>query len=768
MNESGELNLPRFEIYIRELAKYDYERFENETGSVKRFDKSRPSKANRSELDKDQVATNTGFSLQIMEALKISAPITPVKESAAEPDSNGQLIDTYIANERKSSNLSSSSSPSSDANRPVFPDADDDEGPSSGSEHLSDGDEEKKVPSTINTPHITTSENAENQFFIEAQFREHKNEYYREKMRTHVMSNEQLQIYVQQYIEALQWILKYYYQGCPSWSWFYPNHYAPYLSDLTNFKHLQFVFQRGTPFKPFEQLLGVLPPTSRYLLPAALQPLMIDVESPLLHFYPEDFQLDQNEKKQDWESVVLLPFIDEQLLLTSIQKYYANLDAADRMRNQYSPSFCFQFTPQVQPVSGKLGENPYFPPLKETQAKSTEYPMDFYRPEGLRFRHGRFDEKSMKYFPKFPILNVLPYKFDFKKGVVDLFESRSKSTTVVLSLTYRPDTDCIAYNEKWTPKDSDNSQPFQITNRQGLIERYLGKRVFVNWPHFDYGVVCAISDFRCFYTWSNIPGGSHFSFRPLIVDDHQDQRQTNQAPIYVSRFPFEVAEDHSKPATIKTYTLDAGQVQMEYTKAININRRYENQQGVMIGSIPILLYVCPLIGYRSKCSNTSEKCQTTMCFSNQAFAYPLQTTLTSIANYRHDLYSFPQTIEDYFRKNEPVFALQMPYYSCLGYVQQIVKDAQGKAMVECRMEPSDVTNQPDLHQAANRLTRLQLNYWTAQQVAEYLQTMPSVISKITGAIIVTTGTGRRENVTRINVGLSWKANKPLKQVKKRV
>ncbi|CAF4417301.1 unnamed protein product, partial [Rotaria magnacalcarata] len=65
----------------------------------------------------------------------------------------------------------------------------------------------------------------------------------------------------------------------------------------------------------------VLPPTSCSLLPTILQPLMTDRGSPLLNFYPEHFKLDQNEKKRDWESVVLLPFIDEELLLNTITKY---------------------------------------------------------------------------------------------------------------------------------------------------------------------------------------------------------------------------------------------------------------------------------------------------------------------------------------------------------------------------------------------------------------------------------------------------------------
>jgi hypothetical protein len=510
--------------------------------------------------------------------------------------------------------------------------------------------------------------------------------------------------------------------------------------------------------------LGVLPPTSRYLLPTALQSLMIDANSPLLDFYPENFQIDQNEKKQDWEAIVLLPFIDEQLLLVSIQQSYANLTVDEQMRNQYASSVCYQYTPTLQTVNSTIGNNPYFPPLKQTHAKAIEFPMDYYRPNSLSIKYGRFNDNKMTLFPKFPALNVLTYKFDFKKGVVDLFESRSKSTTLVLNLTHRSDTDLITYNDKWNPKDSNNSQAFQITNGTRLIERYLGTRIFVNWPHLEDGIVCAISDFRHLHTWSNIPGGSNFSFRPTNNDDYQDNRQWAQTPIYVSRFPFEISDENSKNVTCKSYPFDATQSQTEYTKAININRRYENRQGISIGPIPILLYVCPLIGYRTKCSGTSDKCFTSMCFSNQAFAYPLQTCVVSLPNYRYDIYTLPKTVQEYLRPNDPVYGIQMPYYSFMGHVQQVTKDNQGKLMVECRLEQADAANQPDIHQLSSRLTRFQLNYWTAQQVADYLRTMPSVISKITGTIIITTGAGRRDNTNRINVGFSWKANKPLKQV----
>lgn len=248
MNECGELNLSRFEIYLAELSKYDYDRFEKENDSVRQLHKINPSKPIKSELDKDQLP-NQGFSVAILEKLMISAP----KKEPGESDTNGQMIDTFIANERQPSNLSSSSS-SEEIPPPVYRDADDDN-PSSDSDRISDNDEEKKkflrLQSTNNN-----NNNANDKSRIQSEFRQHKIQYYREKMRNDIITNEQLQLYVQQYIEAIQWILKYYYQGCSSWSWFYPHHYAPYLSDLVNFKHLKFPFQRGTPFKPFEQLLG--------------------------------------------------------------------------------------------------------------------------------------------------------------------------------------------------------------------------------------------------------------------------------------------------------------------------------------------------------------------------------------------------------------------------------------------------------------------------------------------------------------------------------
>lgn len=134
-----------------------------------------------------------------------------------------------------------------------------------------------------------------------------------------------------QYVRGLCWVLRYYYQGCASWNWYFPYHYAPFASDFINITGLSTAFEKNTkPFNPLEQLMGVFPAASSSHVPSPWATLMSDPDSEIIDFYPIDFKIDLNGKKFAWQGVALLPFVDEKRLIKALQPYYTKLTPEER------------------------------------------------------------------------------------------------------------------------------------------------------------------------------------------------------------------------------------------------------------------------------------------------------------------------------------------------------------------------------------------------------------------------------------------------------
>ncbi|XP_075059938.1 5'-3' exoribonuclease 2 isoform X2 [Mixophyes fleayi] len=169
-----------------------------------------------------------------------------------------------------------------------------------------------------------------------------KQRYYKNKFDVDSSDEKFRRKVVKSYVEGLCWVLRYYYQGCASWNWFFPFHYAPFASDFENITELFSEFEIDTkPFKPLEQLMGVFPAASGNFLPLTWRRLMTDSDSSIIDFYPDDFAIDLNGKKFAWQGVALLPFVDERRLRAALEEVYPDLTPDEMRRNSLGGDHLF-------------------------------------------------------------------------------------------------------------------------------------------------------------------------------------------------------------------------------------------------------------------------------------------------------------------------------------------------------------------------------------------------------------------------------------------
>ena len=113
------------------------------------------------------------------------------------------------------------------------------------------------------------------------------------------------------YLEGLEWTMKYYTSGCADWRWYYKYNYPPLLSDLIHFVpyfDTEFVsLKPANPVSPLVQLSYVLPHASLSLLP---EPLFQRLSKDHDDWYPDDCEFVWAFCKYFWESHVQLPEIE--------------------------------------------------------------------------------------------------------------------------------------------------------------------------------------------------------------------------------------------------------------------------------------------------------------------------------------------------------------------------------------------------------------------------------------------------------------------------
>ncbi|KAJ3094724.1 hypothetical protein HDU97_007642, partial [Phlyctochytrium planicorne] len=462
INTEGHLNLERLEELLKHIAEMEREQFLELRADLNYVDEKRKPRAN----DFLPTEKKSNFNMPLRDKKFIMAL---AKELGV---SYGIISDPDESESAKEQNLN------------LWWDSDDDQSDEeSNMARMRVIKRYDKVP-IVDEDALAVSMAEEAKQKFEAEFSQWKRDYYKEKLEFDpYLHPAKLSEVVFKYVEGLQWVLFYYYRGVPSWGWFYPFHYAPKITDLVDLKRFHPIeFEIGTPFLPFYQLMGVLPAASKSLIPSALRDLMTDPNSPIADFYPLDFELDLNGKKQDWEAVVKIPFIDEHRLVQTLKAREAILTSDEKKRNSFNRAILFEKVSGMNPYIYPSSLPGRFPDIAACLAKLTFVDITSPKNPNCGIMPGSFRGRQLR--AGFPSLQTLPHTATLGFHGVNVFNSESSRESVVISISNQHEGKSI----------------------DGLALNMIGKRVFVGWPFLQESIICSVIDELFAYSVSENAG----------------------------------------------------------------------------------------------------------------------------------------------------------------------------------------------------------------------------------------------------------------------
>jgi len=169
---------------------------------------------------------------------------------------------------------------------------------------------------------------------------------YRKLYNDNKLSSNNIQKVCDEYIRGMIFVFKYYLSTIPSWTWNYKFHYAPFASDIAdrienNNQVLQQTFDKGSCMTPIQQLMCILPPTSKNLLPTCVQNYYNENNDYLGKMFPKEVVIDYDFKLQEHEGLVIIPFIDEKDFIQVYEKEIKQFTKDEVARNKPGKIFVY-------------------------------------------------------------------------------------------------------------------------------------------------------------------------------------------------------------------------------------------------------------------------------------------------------------------------------------------------------------------------------------------------------------------------------------------
>lgn len=510
-----------------------------------------------------------------------------------------------------------------------------------------------------------------------------KNDYYKDKLKFNDNeTDENIVQMTENYVEGLQWVLYYYYRGCPSWSWYYKFHYAPRISDLEKGLNQIIKFDQSKPFKPYEQLMSVLPERSKNLIPTALRPLMFEETSPIIDFYPSTVELDMNGKTADWEAVVLLPFVDENRLFEAMKPILPKLSPEEKQRNEFACDLNFVFNPQVDnvyksPLSG------IFSDIENDHCVEKEFHLPQLNVEDIVYGILPNAKQGAEMLAGFPSLKTIPFSNKLEYNETQVFQQPSRQQSVCLYI------DDIYKENNLTIEE--------------LAKRYLGKVVYTRWPYLRESKLISIFDEKNIFEGSeyvNSKGKKHFKIQRKAADV-QDQKTF--------------------------FSLKKSQM-----------KNFSKSKAVMLDDIRTFVKVLPVLGIVRKEDGAYVK-----NFAESPEFFPLQLMVENITNvderYKERA---PIPIEEEFPVDSHVVFLGDYAYGGETIINGYTSEKKLKITVNKKINKASFTIGDQMKKKDANLVR----FFPSFHVARELHLNRLFLAKITSRFLIVDNTGSRINV----------------------
>lgn len=556
---------------------------------------------------------------------------------------------------------------------------------------------------------------------------------------------------VKAFAEALQWVMLYYYQGVPSWGWFYPFHYAPMTSDLVGLSALEINFELGQPFRPFLQLLATLPADSAQFLPRPFQWLMTSPDSPIADFYPDvdDVRLDANGKRSPWEAVTLVPFIDEARLLEAVEAHApdSSLSASEQARNRSGDVLLLQFDPSVSTTA--VSESTAFPDIPRCNVSIQEPYVQPALPPGVRF-NPLPPAGCIIPAPGYPTLHALPLSAAFKKVKLNIFGfgSRKHSTILtphgaaepgtagthvpVFSTAYAPGTSVQATSSLMPPVPEEGFPrdlyiDLQHMELREAADALLGRCVYVEYPHLRAAQVVAVSSKDAEATW--YPSGS-----PHVVAAarHGESKEAAGGTQVISAYSSQQSVKWMQDVQQMLQVLEAG-------------GRGLAQCGLCLEPPKLVLRVRKLVGMCREPRTgalhrvfarpvTGRPPGDAALIAGSSLGEVLVPGTCVLRDHPHPdarwVEHGPLTLEDRFPVGREVVVVRGPHRGVLGKVEGHDGD---KLVIQAPPKHSEAQFGRAIAQ------QVQDQYFSAGQIAKLLKISPAVLAKVTGSVMVKPG-----------------------------